>query len=110
MIGQMLKRLGYKVETKLNPLEVLELFKADPEAFDLVITDMTMPQMTGAKLSEKLKEIRPAIPVIISTGHSSLIDEEKAKEMGIDGYVMKPIVKSDIAVAIRKVLDKGQDK
>jgi PAS domain S-box-containing protein len=105
MIGQMLKRLGYKVETKLNPVEAIELFKADPEAFDLVITDMTMPQMTGIKLSEKLKEIRPDIPVIISTGHSSLIDEEKAKAMGIDGYVMKPIMKSEIAIAIRKVLD-----
>ena len=110
MTGQILERLGYKVETKLNPVEALELFKTDPEAFDLVITDMTMPQMTGGKLSGELKAIRPDIPVIICTGHSSLIDEEKAKEMGIDGYVTKPIVKREVAIAIRKVLDKGQDK
>ncbi len=110
MTGQMLERLGYKVETKLNPVDALDLFKSRPGEFDLVITDMTMPQMTGSKLSEKLKDIRPDLPVMISTGHSSLIDEEKAKAMGIDAYIMKPIVKSDIAIAIRRVLDKGQEK
>jgi len=104
MIGKMLERLGYQVETRLNPLETLELFKSKPHEFDLVITDMTMPQMTGAKLSEKLKEVRSDIPVIICTGHSSLIDEDKAKKLGIDAYVMKPIVKNDIAKTIRKVL------
>ncbi len=75
-------------------------------AFDLVITDMTMPQMTGAKLAQKLKEIQPDIPIIICTGHSSLIDEEKAKKFGIDGYLMKPVSMSTIAKAIRNVLDK----
>ena len=107
MIGQILDRLGYKVETETSPATALELFQSKPYNFDLVITDMTMPQMTGVKLSEKLKDIRPDIPVVICTGHSSLIDEEKAKEMGIDGYVMKPIVKREVAIAIRKVLDKG---
>ncbi|MCP3954438.1 MAG: response regulator, partial [Desulfobacterales bacterium] len=92
------------------PVDALDLFKSRPGEFDLVITDMTMPQMTGSKLSKKLKDIRPDLPVMISTGHSSLIDEEKAKAMGIDAYVMKPIVKSDIAIAIRRVLDKGQEK
>ena len=74
--------------------------------FDLVITDMTMPQMTGSKFSKMLKEIRSDIPVIICTGHSSLIDEEKAKELGIDGYVMKPVSMLEITKAIREVLDK----
>ncbi len=106
MTGQILERLGYKVETETSPAAALELFQSQRDNFDLVITDMTMPQMTGVKLSEKLKGIRPDIPVIICTGHSSLIDEEKAKEVGIDGYVVKPIVKSDIAIAIRNVLDK----
>lgn len=105
MSGKMLKRLGYQVETETNPATALELFKSKPDQFDLVITDMTMPQMTGVTLSEKLKNVRSDIPVIICTGHSSLIDEEKAKGLGIDAYVMKPIVKSDIARAIRKVLD-----
>jgi len=105
MTGQILKRLGYKVETRLNPVEAMELFQSNPHQFDLVITDMTMPQMTGVQLSEKLKEIRPDIPVIINTGHSSLINEEKAKKMGIAAFAMKPIVKTDIAQTIRKVLD-----
>ncbi len=110
MTGQILKRLGYTVETKVSPAAALELFQSKPGDFDLVITDMTMPQMTGVTLSEKLKAVRPDIPVIICTGNSSLIDEEKAKQMGIDAYIMKPIVKSDIAIAIRKALDKRQDK
>ncbi len=110
MTGQVLERLGYKVETRLNPAEALELFQSSPERFDIVITDMTMPQMTGVKLSDKLKEIRPDIPVILCTGHRSLISEEKAKEMGIDGYVMKPIMMRKLGKTIREVLDKGQEK
>ena len=102
----MLERLGYTVEIKMNPVEALELFKSKPDQFDLVITDMTMPQMTGVTLYEKLMEIRPDIPVILCTGHSSLIDEEKAKRLGVAGYVMKPASMSTIAKAIRKVLDK----
>jgi len=105
IIGKMLERLGYKVETKLNPVDALELFQSKPDEFDLVITDMTMPQMTGVKLSEKLKDVRSDIPVIICTGHSSQIDEEKAKELGIAAYVMKPIVMSGFAKTIRLVLD-----
>jgi len=107
MTGQMLERLGYRMETSLNPIEALDLFQSKPEYFDLVITDMTMPQMTGAKLAQKLKEIQPDVPVIICTGHSSLIDEEKAKQFGIAGYVMKPASMSTIAKAIRNVLDKS---
>ncbi len=105
MTGQMLERFGYKVEVKTDPVEALELFQSKPHQFDLVITDMTMPQMTGVKLSEKLKEVRFDISIIICTGHSSLIDAEKAKELGISGYVMKPIVKQKMAKTIRMVLD-----
>jgi len=105
MTGKTLQRLGYQIEIKTNPLEAIELFQSKPDQFDLIITDMTMPQMTGVKLSKKLKEIRSDIPVIICTGHSALLDEEKAKEMGIDAYVMKPIVKQEIAKTIRQVLD-----
>jgi CheY-like chemotaxis protein len=110
MCGQMLERLGYEVETKINPTEVLELFKSNPDHFDLIITDMTMPQMTGVKLSVKLKAVRSDIPVIICTGHSSLIDKEKAKQLGINAYVMKPIVKSELAKVVRKVLDEAKAK
>jgi len=106
MTQKVLEKLGYRVEAILNPLDALDLFQSKPNAFELVITDMTMPQMTGAKLAQKLKEIQPDVPVIICTGHSSLIDEEKAKRLGIDGYVMKPASMSTIAKAIRNVLDK----
>ncbi|MCP3873987.1 MAG: ABC transporter substrate-binding protein [Desulfobacteraceae bacterium] len=106
MTKKTLEGLGYQIETQLNPVEALELFKAKPESFDLVITDMTMPQMTGVNLAEKLKAIKPDIPVIICTGHSAIIDEEKAKLLGIDGLVMKPVSKLNIAKAIRDVLDK----
>ncbi|MCP3872787.1 MAG: PAS domain S-box protein, partial [Desulfobacteraceae bacterium] len=106
MMQQVLKKLGYHVETSLNPEEALDLFQAKPDLFDIVITDMTMPQMTGAKFAERLKEIRYSIPIILCTGHSSLIDEDKAKQLGIDGFVMKPVSKSKIAKAIRKALDR----
>ncbi|MFH2067329.1 MAG: PAS domain S-box protein [Pseudomonadota bacterium] len=104
MTKQMLERLGYKVEAKTSPKETLELFCSKPDRFDLVITDMMMPQITGIKLSEQLMDIRSDIPVIICTGHSPLIDEEKAKEKGIAAYVMKPVMKHEIAKTIRKVL------
>ncbi len=106
MTQKVLERLGYKVEICLNPLQALDLFQSKPEYFDVVITDMTMPQMTGAKLSERLMEIRSDIPIIICTGHSSLINEENAKQLGIADYVMKPVSMSRIAKAIRKILDK----
>ena len=105
MTQKVLEKIGYCVETSLNPLKALDLFQSKPDTFDLVITDMTMPQMTGVKLAQKLKEIRSDIPVIICTGHSSLIDEEKAKQLGIDGYLMKPVVMARIAKEIRRILD-----
>ncbi len=106
MMRQILEKLGYSVQTSINPEEALDLFKLKPDSFDIVITDMTMPQMAGAKLAEKLKKIRSDIPIILCTGHSSLIDEDKAKQLGISGYVMKPVSMSKIAKAIREVFDK----
>ena len=106
MINQILTRMGYNVETRLNPVEALELFRSKPDQFDLVITDMTMPQMTGVRLSEKLIEIRKDIPIIICTGHSSQIDEEKVKNAGISAFIMKPVEKRDMVNTIRKVLKK----
>jgi PAS domain S-box-containing protein len=102
---KILEPLGYQVEVRSSAVEALELFKAHPERFDLVITDMTMPNMTGDRLSEELMAIRPDIPVILCTGFSTNMDEKKAKAMGIRTFTFKPILKRDIAVAIRKVLD-----
>ena len=100
-----LERLGYKVETRMNPVEALELFRADPDRFDLVITDMTMPQMNGDQLVKEVLKIHPDMPTILCTGFSERIDEEKAKSIGIRKYIEKPINSSKLAKIVRKVLD-----
>ena len=102
---QMLERLGYQVETRTSGIEALEKFRSKPDEFDLVITDQTMPNMTGDKLTQRLLEIRSDIPIILCTGFSERINEENAAEAGIKAFVMKPIVMHEIANTIRKVLD-----
>ena len=104
MSQQMLERLGYHVTARTSSIETLEAFRAAPDKFDLVITDTTMPNMTGIELARKLMEIRSDIPIIICTGFSEKISADKATAMGIRGYVMKPIVKSELAKKIREVL------
>ncbi len=105
-IGQkLLEGLGYRVATRTSALEALELFKSNPMGFDLVITDMTMPQMTGDKLAGELISIREDIPVLLCTGFSSDMTEEKAREIGAKGFLMKPVVRLKIAGMIREILD-----
>ena len=101
----MLEQWGYEVTVRTGSLEALELFKAKPEYFDLVITDMSMPHMTGERLSLEIMKIRPDIPIILCTGFSHIISEEKAKGIGIKAFVMKPLVKKDLAKTVRQVLD-----
>ncbi len=103
-----LESLGYTVTTRHSSIDALALFKTSPTAFDLVITDMTMPNMTGDELAKKLMAIRPDIPIIVCTGFSTRITEKKIKSLGIRALVSKPILKSDIAETIRKVLDQGE--
>lgn len=105
-IQQMLEKLGYKVTVRISSIEALEAFRHKAEAFDLVITDQTMPNMTGNALAKELMSIRPDIPIILCTGFSEEIDERKAKEMGISAFVMKPIMIKDLANIIREVLNK----
>ena len=104
----MLERLGYQATERTSSVEALEAFRNAPDKFDLVITDMTMPNMTGVQLAQKLLEIRPDIPIIICTGFSTKIDDEKAKEFGIRGYVMKPVVMSELGNKIREVLNQEE--
>ncbi|MGD2029107.1 MAG: PAS domain S-box protein [Desulfobacterales bacterium] len=104
MSQQMLERLGYHVTARTSSIEALEAFRAGSDRFDLVITDMTMPNMTGVQLSQKLIEIRSDIPVIICTGFSEKISAHKASSMGIRGYVMKPVIRSELAKKIREVV------
>jgi PAS domain S-box-containing protein len=101
---QLLEFLGYKVTTSTSSIEALELFKVQPDKFDLVITDLTMPNMTGDELAQKLMAIRPDIPVILCTGFSTKMTAEKTKKMGIRAFVLKPVIKQDIAETIRTVL------
>jgi len=104
---QMLEGLGYHVTARTSSIETLEAFRAAPDKFDLVITDMTMPNMTGVELAKKLMEIRSGIPIIICTGFSEKISEHKAETVGIRGYVMKPVLKSELSEKIRQVLDQS---
>jgi CheY-like chemotaxis protein len=110
MAKRMLERLGYTVTTRTSSLEALELFKTVPGRFDLVITDLTMPDMTGDRLANELRTIRPDIPLILFTGFSNRMDEERAAELGIDAFVLKPLLKGDLARAIRKALDDNSGK
>lgn len=101
----MLERLGYHVTVRTSSVEALEAFRADPARFDLVITDQTMPNMTGVKLSEELLKIVPGIKIILCTGFGAQVNENKALTSGIDAFIMKPIVMKEMAQTIRDVLD-----
>ena len=103
----MLEHLGYTVDGCTSSLQALEIFNAQPDKFDLVICDMTMPKMTGKDLSVKLREIRSDLPIILCTGYNANISEVKAKQMGIDAFVLKPIAMGKIGKIVRKVLDKN---
>jgi DNA-binding NtrC family response regulator len=102
---QRLERLGYRVKSTTKPLEALEWFKADPDRFDAVITDMTMPRMTGDKLVREILTIRPRIPVIICTGYSERMSETAAMALGACKYIKKPIENRNLAAVLREVLE-----
>lgn len=101
---QMLERLGYEVVAEKDSVKALKQFQRDPEKFDLVITDQTMPNMTGIELAKKLMSIKKDIPIILCTGFSEVISPETAKAMGIREFVMKPIIKNEMAETIKRVI------
>ena len=103
---QRLERLGYTVEIRTDSVKALSLFLSSPDAFDLVITDMTMPGMTGDILARELLKIRPDLPIILCTGYSARMSEEKATELGIKKYLEKPVEMENLARSVREVLDK----
>ena len=105
---RLLEQLGYRVEARTKPVEALELFKATPDQFDLVITDMAMPNMTGERLAGELMKIRPDIPVILCSGFSHKMSGKKAGDLGIKACIMKPLIGSDLAVAVRRAMDPGE--
>jgi PAS domain S-box-containing protein len=103
---QMMSRLGYQVTGATDPLKALDMFKQDPDGFDLVVTDLTMPHLTGLQLAREIKNIKPGIPIILSSGFSTLSTRQKIKAYGIDDFVMKPIVRNELALVVRKALGK----
>jgi len=106
---EMLEYLGYRVEARTSSVDALELFSADPFRFDLVITDMTMPNMTGDKLAMEIIRIRADIPVVICTGYSERLLEERVRTAGVSAFVMKPILMAKLARAVRDALDRKSD-
>ena len=109
MGGRILEQLGYTVTTKTSSVEALELFRSKPQEFDLIMTDMTMPNMTGEQLAAELMKIRPDIPVVLCTGYSKKISEESITGIGIKALLYKPVLKADLAKTVRKVLDESNN-
>ncbi|MBI4776708.1 MAG: PAS domain S-box protein [Deltaproteobacteria bacterium] len=102
----MLERLGYQVTARSSSIEALEIFKAKPDRFHLVITDRTMPNMTGIELAEEILSIRPDIPIIICTGFSTPLSNQRAEGVGVKRVLMKPLEIREVAVAVREALEK----
>jgi PAS domain S-box-containing protein len=104
-IGELLHSLGYDVTVRTQGQDALELVRCEPENFDLVITDMTMPRMTGYDLAIEITKIRPNMPIILCTGYNSDVSEEKTRHIGICKLLKKPLRKENLAATVRKVLD-----
>ena len=102
-----LTELGYRITTAQNGQEALDLFHADPEHFDLVFTDQTMPKMTGAQLCQEVLHLRPEMPVILTTGYNDAISETQAKQMGIRQFLRKPVKLSALIHSLQEVFQKN---
>lgn len=102
----LLENLGYTVTAFDDPLAACTAYEESPDGFDLVMTDMTMPGMTGMALSQRILRTTPSQPIVLCTGHSELINREKALAMGIAAYVEKPVMMKDLAKIIREILDR----
>jgi PAS domain S-box-containing protein len=104
MVKEMLETLGYEAVPRYSSPDALEAFRARPKSFDLVITDMTMPHMTGIDLARQILMIRPDTPIILCTGFSETLDENKIKPLGIKELLMKPVSMHDLAAAVSKIM------
>lgn len=105
---RMLSRMGYRVTCRSSGIEALELFRADPFRFEAVITDQTMPQMTGLSLAAELIRVRPGVPIVLCTGFSEQVDEKKALSQGISGFLLKPVVYRELADALHRAMAEGK--
>jgi CheY-like chemotaxis protein/two-component sensor histidine kinase len=101
--GRMLEAMGFTADAETDPLRALEMFEKDPGAYDLVVTDQTMPGLAGADLARAVLEKRPDMPVIMCTGFSETMTRERAAELGVRGYLLKPVLRKDLARAVAEV-------
>jgi CheY-like chemotaxis protein len=108
-IGELLQTRGLRVSVRTNPLEALETFMDDPDGIDLVLTDQTMPKLVGTELAHELLRIRPELPVILYTGHDQDLSEDRIKEMGIRGYLRKPVDLDTLFPLIRRLVGDEPD-
>jgi CheY-like chemotaxis protein len=95
--------MGFTADAETDPLRALEMFEKDPGAYDLVVTDQTMPGLAGADLARAVLEKRPDMPVIMCTGFSETMTRERAAELGVRGYLLKPVLRKDLARAVAEV-------
>jgi CheY-like chemotaxis protein len=104
---RVLRWMGYQVQGATDPTEALEMIRAQPHQFDLIISDYSMPQMDGIQLAEEIKLINPGIPIILLSGYSSDVPQKQIKSTVINGFITKPISKNELSIVIRKVLDES---
>jgi two-component system cell cycle sensor histidine kinase/response regulator CckA len=107
--ARILTRLGYEVTEESDPLHALEILKNNPGRFHLILSDITMPRMTGIQLAKEVKRIDPRLPIILSSGFSAPVVMEQIKALGVSAFVMKPIIRSELARTVRAVLDENKN-
>jgi CheY-like chemotaxis protein len=110
MYKRMLSLLGYHVDSRTSPIEAIEALRSNPMKYDLILTDMTMPHMNGYHFAKNITEIRSGLPIILCTGFSDQINEDKARSVGIRAFLLKPVLLNDLAKALRRVLDESQKR
>lgn len=101
----LIETMGYEVTVSHGSVEAIKLFENNPSDFDLVLTDQSMPDISGIDLAKNLLNLRPDLPVILCTGYSSLIEQEKAEKIGVRGFILKPFSRKEIGEMIRKLCD-----
>jgi PAS domain S-box-containing protein len=105
---RLLESLGYSVETRVSSIDAYEAFRAHPDKYDLIVTDMTMPKLTGENLAIKIKKILPGIPIILCTGYSTRLNTDRLKNIGVKQVLMKPVTLAELATAVRTALDEAK--
>ncbi len=105
---ELLERLGYQTTVHTESMKALDAFRTAPDMFDLIITDIAMPKISGIQLAQEIKKIKSTVPILLCTGYKDQLSDEKCQAMGIHGYLLKPVIRKELAEAIRKALDSNR--